>query len=456
MKAADRSNRRPTRRDPPVPPTPTSTRPVRAVASLLVCVAAAVGLAVGCRPVPPPPQTPPPPLVTVARPAVSPVQNYYDYNGYLEAVETVEVRARVKGYLNKVFFKEGDEVKAGDPLYQIDPREYLSAVAKVDAEIAQANASIDSAKVKVEETNTEWGRLKDLQGASDKEKTAAKSAWEVAKAQLKLAEANLQAANASLRTANIQLGYTDIKAPIAGRISRTLVTPGNLVGQTESTLLTTIVSTDPIYVYFDAPERDLVEYQKGVGVQGESARQAGTRPVQVGVATEDGFPHAGELDFRENRVDSGTGTVRLRGRLPNPKGANGERVLYPGLFARVRVPLGPPADRPVIPEEALMTGQEGRYVYVLGPENKVKKQSVKVGATVWRAPPADDKAPRWQLTADKPDKDGKVPPPGVVRSVVAIEGGLSETDVVVVNGLQKARPGAPVTPDERRFQPPPK
>jgi multidrug efflux system membrane fusion protein len=408
----------------------------------------------GCRPGTPQQSAPPPPTVTVARPATYPVQNYNLYNGYLDAVEMVEIRARVKGFMDEVLFKEGDEVAAGTPLYKIDPREYASAVAKSKADIARAVADQANAKAQVQLAEAELGRLRGLgANASRSEVDKAEATLAANKAQVDVATANKGSAEAALRTAELQLGYTDIKAPIAGRISRTLVTAGNLVGQTDATLLTTIVRLDPLYVYFDAPERDLVEYVQGVGALG-TAQQAGTRALTVGVATEDSYPHAGEIDFRENRVDTGTGTVKLRGRLPNPKGGGGERALYPGLFARVRVPVGPPADRPVIPEEALMTGQEGRFVYVIGPENKVLKRTVKVGTTVWRAPPPNDKAPRWQLTTDKAGKDGKVPPPGAVRSVVAIEDGLKADDVVIVNGLQKARPGTPVTPDERQFRPP--
>jgi RND family efflux transporter MFP subunit len=450
-------------------------------------VATAAGLAVGCRPTLQPPPAPPPPAVTVARPGTAQVQDYYEYNGYLEATETVEVRARVKGYLESVLYAEGEEVRAGEALYKIDPREFQSAVAKAEADIALAEAEITSATARRDETETEWNRIKDLAGVSGKERTAARAAWEVAKAQLKGAEASLQAAEASRRTARIQLGYTDIKAAISGRISRTLVTPGNLVGQTDSTLLTTIVSQDPLYVYFDAPERDLVEFLRA-GAQG-------VRRVFVGVATEEGFPHAGELDFRENRVETATGTVRVRGRIPNPllpdpgmsalvgvggvAAAAGERgrpelgltavigppllygwkdpntrVLYPGLFARVRVPLGGPVERLVLPEEALLTGQEGRFVYVIGPENKVVKRTVKVGSTVWRAPPPADPAPRWRLVPPDGAKPSSQPP--ALRTIVAIEDGLTAGDRVVVVGLQRARPGAPVTPDEWRLVPPAK
>ncbi len=188
-----------------------------------------------------------------------------------------------------------------------------------------------------------------------------------------------------IETNKIQEGYTIIKAPITGQISRTLVTRGNLVGQNENTLLTTIVNMDRLFVYFDVPERDLVDFQR--------RRQAGEMPdvmsqefkVEVGVATEKGYPHAGVIDFRENRVDSGTGTVRIRGKINNPKVPPGNaRLLYPGLFARVRIPYGGEQVLPTIPEDALMTGQEGRYVFVLDQENVVQKRTVTIGATVWK------------------------------------------------------------------------
>ncbi len=420
---------------------------------LLAALLAPALLLAGCRPGTPPASAPPPPVVTVARPLLHPVQNYNTYNGYLDAVEVVEIRARVKGFLEEVLFKEGDEVAVGAPLYKIDPREYAAAVAKSKADIARAVADLASANAQVQLAEAELGRLKSLgTNASRSELDRATATLAANKAAVDVAVANQGSANAALRTAELQLGYADIKAPIAGKINRTLVTRGNLVGQTD-TLLTTIVSIDPVYVYFDVPEKDLLEYQNGVGAFG-ATRQTGASKLMVGLATEQGFPHVGEITFRENRVDTGTGTVKLRGVLPNSKNAKGEWALTPGLFARVQVPLGPPAPRPVIPEEALMTGQEGRFVYVIGPENKVQKRTVKVGAAVWRAPPADDKAARWQLSAGQPGKDGKAPPPGVVRSVVAIEDGLTADDVVIVNGLQKARPGAPIAPDERQFQPP--
>jgi multidrug efflux system membrane fusion protein len=245
----------------------------------------------------------------------------------------------------------------------------------------------------------------------------------------------------------LELGYTDITAPIGGRISRTLVTRGNLVGQNETTLLTTIVRMDPIYVYFDAPEPDVIEYQRSQGSLIKTGSAAPSLaeakfPLEVAVATEKGFPHHGAINFRENRVDPGTGTVRVRGELPNA-----ERILYPGLFARVRVPSGDAQPRLSIPEAALMTGQEGRYVYVVKPDDTVDKRLVVVGALLEESRQGGSAG--WKLVGPGPaDK------PKPVTSMVAVDKGLGPADRVIVDGLQRARPGAPVAPAEWTISPP--
>lgn len=414
------------------------------------------------------PPAPPPPVVTVAKPGSAIVQDFYEYNGYLEAVETVEIRARVKGYLNEVLFTEGDEVKAGDKLYAIDPREFQADVSKAKSQITRAEADIANARAQIKLAQSEFDRLRSLAQSSsisrsDLDKAEANLA--ATKAQLDVAISTKGSAESALRTSELQLSYTDIRSPIAGRISRTLVSRGNLVGQLESTLLTTIVGMDPIYAYFDVPERDLVEYEKNRAKESKAGVKQENAPLQVGVATEEGYPHAGVIDFRENRVDTGTGTVRLRGRLPNPKGGpSNARVLYPGLFARVRVPRDQPTKRLTIPEDALMTGQEGKFVYVVGPEDKVVKRTVQVGSQVWRASALEGaKGPGWTLVnrnpPPKPVGGGNAAPatppaPVPVRSMVAIESGLTSEDIIIVSGLQKARPGAPVTPEMWTLEPP--
>jgi RND family efflux transporter MFP subunit len=414
----------------------------------------AVGMSVlsGCKRDQPGASTPPQPKVTVARPVAYPVQSYLEYNGHLEAVESVEIRARVKGLLQDIHFVEGDEIEAGAPLYTIDPREYRSAVARATADQAKATADIGNWKAQIKLSETELQRLIRSPGGAvtQSEIDKARSTVDINQAQLAVAKANLDAAAAALQTANIQLGYTDIRAPIAGKISRTLVTKGNLVGQDQPTMLTTIVSLDPLYVYFDAPERDLMRYQQYR--RGKGGPEA---PVEVGVTVDQGFPHRGVIDFQENRVDIGTGTVRLRGRIPNAAtGPNGTRVLYPGLYARVRVPAGDPERRPVIPEEALMTGQEGRFVYVLGPGDAVEKRVVTVGTRIWQVPSGSAAEPGWALVNANPAAEGG-PIRVSARSIVAIDKGLTVDDRVIVNGLQKARPGAPVAAEDWELRPPP-
>ncbi|HYH69428.1 MAG TPA: efflux RND transporter periplasmic adaptor subunit, partial [Urbifossiella sp.] len=340
---------------------------------------------------------------------------------------------------------EDEDQKKGEKLYAIDQREFKTAVRKAEAERAKADADVLNWKAQIKLATAELERLTQAGTAASKtELDKAKATLEVNEAELKAAEATREAADASHHSANIQLGYTDIRAPLAGLISRTHVDEGNLVGQSEPTLLTTIVKMDELYVLFDAPERDLTEYQRALAAQKVPDPMGGTIPVMVGVTGEDGYPHKGTIDFRENRVDTGTGTIRIRGRLPNPKVApNNVRLLYPGLYAKVRVPAGVPTDKPVIPEDALMTGQEGRYVYVVGAENKIGKRTVTVGTQVFRAPPPapDGPPPAWSFKAP-----AGAPPGPVVRSVVAIEKGLTKDDVIVVDGLQRVRPGIAVEP----------
>lgn len=415
----------------------------------------------------------PPPKVTVVKPVTFPVQGYFEYNGYLRPVHAVEIKARVRGMLEEVKFVEGEEVAKGKPLFTIDKREYRTAEAKAKADLAKAEADIGNWQAQIRLADAELTRAKkaSLSGASaqtDLDKTQA--TLDINKAQLKVAEATRDAAAASLHTAEIQLGYTDIHAPIAGRIGRTMVDPGNLVGQSETTLLTTIVSMDPLYVYFDTPEEDVVKYQHDLLIKNMPEHTSRRGPVEIGVATEIGYPHKGFIDFRENMVDTKTGTVALRGRIPNPQvPPNNTRLLYPGLFARVRVPSAEPEPRLVVPEEALLTGQEGRYVLVVGPNNTVEKRVVTLGPPVWKLPPANaPKTPPWTLVNPKPAPPPPAPaegakgakggppqaPPPSLLSVIAIEKGLKPDDRVIVYGLQKARPGMPVDPDEWAFSPP--
>ncbi len=451
---------------------------LRCLTRLMTSAALAVAI-VGCSRSKPQPPAFPPPKVTVTQPVMFEVQSYFEYNGYLEPIETVQIKARVKGVLKDIHFTEGTEVKIGDLLYTIDPREYKAAVAKADADIAKAEADINSAKAQIELAKSELERVQRATATGVGSKTDLDKAVATLAANEALkgvAIANKAAGKAAKDIAKLDVEYTNIKAPIDGQISRNLVTKGNLVGQNEATLLTTIVKMDKLHVYYDAAERDLIEFQKANRNKPEGSATDKTVKVEIGVATEDGYPHEGDIDFRENRVDTGTGTVRIRGVIPNPLVQPGnKRLLYPGLFARVRVPSGEPRSLPVIPEDALMTGQEGRFVYVLGPNNIVEKRSITVlTQPVWRAPPPGSPAePGWMMSAPLPPPPGTEPPaappgppgppgppppppgPVPVLSVVAVVKGLSLEDRVLVTGLTKARPGAPVAPVQRILQAPP-
>jgi multidrug efflux system membrane fusion protein len=444
-------------------PTPSSA--ARSLARQLLLAALLVPLASGCRRPATAPPPPPTPTVSVLEPVEHPVQDYLEYNGYLDAVESVQVRARVQGFLEEIRFKEGQDVKKNDVLFKIDPREAAASLKKAEADKAKAAAEVTNARS--EEARAK--RLVQNRTISDEEyqsKLAAKES----------AEATIRQAEAAIETAQIQLGYTEIKSPIDGKISRTMVTRGNLVGMNEQTLLTNIVSVDPLFVYFDIPERDLVSFTRDERTQKSNPRES---PIEVGIATEDGYPHVGKLDFQDNRVETETGTVRLRGRIPNPTvPPNNIRLLYPGLFAKVRMPIGKAEAKLTIPEDALLTGQEGRFVYVLGKDNVIEKRTVVPGPIVWRMPVNGSNDPRWTLegppkkeaappVADAQGSPGKkdaapgkgpptktqLPPP-VLRSVISIKKGLKPGERIVFNGIQRVRPGAPVVPEDWKMKKP--
>src|SRR5262245_35753081 len=397
----------------------------------LAVLAAITALAGCCRSQKTPP-VPTPPRVAAYNSPVSPVRDYWTYNGYLETTEAVEVRARVRAEIVGIEFIEGTEVAENKLLYKLDQREYDTAGKKAEAELAKAKAEVTKAeadvenwKAQIELATAELERADQAikSGAASKtDQDKAQASLKIAKAQLDAAKANLNsmranadAADQALQTAKIQFGYTEIRAKIAGRISRTQKTRGNLVGQSEPTLLTTIVRVDELFIYFDAPEGDLNAFQRSVTAGPRPDYTSRQIPVEIGIAGEDGYPHAGQIDFRENRVDTASGTVRIRGRIQNPLKLNNVRLLYPGLSARVRVPKSEEKLQTVVPEDCLLTGQEGRFVYVVGPDGTVEKRLVTLGASVWKAPQAVPGVtpPSWTMINPNPQPppEGQPAPP---------------------------------------------
>jgi RND family efflux transporter MFP subunit len=358
-------------------------------------------LATGCRQPPPEATAPPPVPVTVSQPVTRRLVDTAEANGRSEAPETYEVRVRVKGFLQAIKFREGARVKKGDLLYEIDPRTF-----EADLESAQAELTRQDALLKQVRSEAERAQRMRLTKAISEEDYIQKIALQ------EITLAALRKAQAAVKSAELELGFTRIFAPIDGVISRTLVTQGNLVGYNEPTLLSNIVRTDPMYVYFDLPEKAKLEYDQLVRKQRAAALDAKV-PAHVGLCVDTGFPHQGFIDFHDNKVDPGTGTIRLRAVVANPDG-----VLAPGLFCRVKIPLGLPRDRLLVPENALGLDQRGRYVLVVDENDTVAARTVKTGMQT---------------------EDG----------FIVIEQGLTGDEWVIVNNVQRARPGSKVTPSKK-------
>ena len=378
----------------------------------------------------PPGQAAPPPPVTVSVPLKRMVTEYAVFTGRTAAVKSVELRARVFGYLNKVNFKEGAEVKEGDILFEIDPSTY-----KADLDMARARSAEAMAQLKFYgadyERNRELLRTKSL-SPLDVEKSLA---------QRDTAQASLDTARAEVERRKLDYEFTKVRAPISGQVSRAEVTEGNLIqsGQTGGTLLTTIVSLDPMYAYFDGDEFTLLRVRKmrregkfntsldpsvAASTWGLLANPPDqgplpavsvlfpdrvSVPIDLELADEKGFPHKGWVDFVDNQVNRSTGTISVRGKFDNKK-----RALMPGMFVRVRLPIGEPHDCLLVNERALVTEQGQKVLYLVNDKNEVVSQPVEVG----------------------PLQEG----------LRVITSGLKRTDRVIVNGLQRVRPGVTVTP----------
>lgn len=332
-----------------------------------------------------------------------------EYAGWLAPVESVDVMARVSGYLLAAPFQEGSLVNKGDLLYELDERPFRAALEQAEAELLGAQARQAYAA-------NEFKRLESLRPSD----AVSQLELENARQALREAEANVAAAEARVQAARLNVEWCQVKAPISGRIGRKLVTPGNLVngGAGEATLLTTIASIDPIYCYVQVDERSVLKYQQ-LSLQKRRISARDTRiPCYLGLSNEQGFPHEGYIDFVDNRLDRQTGTQEGRGIFANPNG-----YLTPGLYARMRIPGSGKYTTLLIPDAAIGTDQNRRFVLVVKPDNTVESRNVQLGALF-----------------------------GELRS---IEKGLSTDDRVIINGIQRARPGAVVKPVPAQIEIPP-
>ncbi|MGG2397827.1 multidrug efflux RND transporter periplasmic adaptor subunit MexE [Pseudomonas sp. SH1-B] len=337
----------------------------------------------------------PAPKVSVAEVIEQPVNEWDEFTGRLEAPQSVEIRPRVSGYIDRVAFDEGSLVKKGDLLFQIDPRPFQAEVKRLEAQLQQARAN--QARAANEARRGE--RLRQSNAISAELADARASAATEAKAEV-------AAIAAELENARLNLGFTRITAPIDGRVSRAEITEGNLVGAGES-LLTSVVSTDKVYAYFDADERAFLKYVELARQSGSDAR--GASPVYLGLSDESDYPHLGQLDFLDNQVNPRTGTIRGRAVFDNQDGR-----FTPGLYARLKLVGSKPYDATLIKDEAVGTDLGKKYVLVLGVDNAVAYRSIELG----------------------PKLEGL----RIVRS------GLSKGEKIVVNGLQRALPGSTVDP----------
>ncbi|HJZ29909.1 MAG TPA: efflux RND transporter periplasmic adaptor subunit [Hyphomicrobiaceae bacterium] len=342
------------------------------------------------------------PAVSVSQPLKRQIVEWDEYTGRFDAVAMVEVRARVSGHLTEVHFKDGQDVKPGDLLYEIDPRPFERVLDQARAELLQAQTRVDNANLDV----VRGKPLLDRRVISEKTFDDRENLVREAQAQVKVAEAKVKAAE-------LDLSFARIEAPIQGRISRSMVTAGNWVsggGASNSTMLTSIVSQDPIYIYFDVSENNYIKYKR-LAERGESAGAADLgSTVELAMPDERGFPHRGKLDFLDNRLDQGTGTLRARAVVANAAG-----FFAPGMFARVRVTGTAPYPALLIPDEAIGTDQTNKYVYVVADNGQVARRNIQLGPLI----------------------DG-------LR--VAREG-VADGDWVITKGLHRARPGQSVTPN---------
>ena len=345
----------------------------------------------------------PPPQVTVARPATKMVTDHDEFVGRFVAVDAVEIRARVSGYLDAIHFTDGQFVKQGDLLFTIDRRPFQVALDQARANLAQAKANVIYA-------TTDLARGKDLVGRA----VISQQTFDQRVQSKSVAEANAAAQEAAVKEAALNLEYTELRAPVSGRIGDRRVSVGNLVAGgttgTTTTLLATIQSTDPIRFEFTADEGSYLRYRRMTKTTPDRINNAGKVPVKLKLLDEQIFSHPGHMDFVDNAIDTASGTIRARAVFPNPEG-----TLTPGMFGRIQVATGPPAEALLVPDSAIGTEQVSKYVMVVDDNNVARPKYVTLGQ--------------------------------VVEGLRVVASGLEASDRVVVNGLMRVRPGAKVTPE---------
>lgn len=347
----------------------------------------------------PPPPAPPPPAVTVAPAIARQTTDFRDFTGRFQGIESVDIRPRVSGYIQRVAFTEGGMVGKGEALFVIDPRQYQDEVARAAAAVATATTRLQLSASETQRAK----RLVDVQAISREEyDTRSSGATE--------ARAALSSAQAALRTAQLNLAWTVVRSPIAGRVGRAEQTAGNLVqgGPPAATTLTTVVSLDPIYVYFDSDEQTYLKYA--------GLSRSAHATAHVGLADEQGFPHEAKLDFVDNSVNAASGTIQVRAVLPNH-----DHRFTPGMFARVRLDAGAPYTATLVQDQSIGTDQDRKFVYVLKADGTVDYRAVQTGPMV----------------------DG-------LRVVTS---GVKPGEKVVINGLQHIRPGVKVATTEASMLP---
>lgn len=350
---------------------------------------------------------PPPPQVSAAPVLIKPVSQWDDFSGRVEAVESVELRPRVSGYIDKVNYVEGDEVKKGDVLFTIDARSYQAEYDRARAELARARTQAALARSESERAK----KLSDQQAISTE-------TWEQRRAAADQAGAGVQAAQAALDAAALNLEFTKVRAPISGRAGRAMVTAGNLVTAGDSaSVLTTLVSLDKVFVYFDADEGTFLRYAQMARNGERPSERDSDLPVKVGLSGEAGFPHEGKVDFLDNQVTRSTGTIRVRALLDNA-----DRAFTPGLFARVQLLGSGQFQAMLIDEKAVLTDQDRKFVYVVGKDGKAERRDVQLGRNA--------------------------------EGLRIVEQGLKAGDRVIIDGVQKVfMPGMPVQAKAVPMQP---